>query len=174
MPAGSDYVSERLTSRHRLEQFDSGQPELDRWLRESAAHADANNTGRTFVWHAGDQVVVAYYTLAGTLIARQELPRKVGRGSPDVIPAVLLARLALDRSLHGQGLGGELLWDALSRVAQANLLVATRFVVVDAIDASASGFYQRFGFTPVTDHPPHRLVQKTSDVLAALGTHWPS
>jgi predicted N-acetyltransferase YhbS len=36
-----------------------------------------------------------------------------------VIPVYLLARLALDRSLHGQGLGAELLLDVLTRVVDA-------------------------------------------------------
>jgi hypothetical protein len=46
---------------------------------------------------------VAYFSLASHLVVRADLPAKLGRGSPDAIPAVLLARLALDRSLRGRG-----------------------------------------------------------------------
>jgi hypothetical protein len=51
-------------------------------------------TARTFVWHTGDQVVVAWFSLAAHLVVRADLPLRIGRGSPDAPPAVLLARLA--------------------------------------------------------------------------------
>ncbi len=162
-----DWISEPLEARHDLASFDSGQPGLDGWLRGSAAHAQAMRTARTFVWHAGDAAVVAYFSLAAHLVTRATLPKKAGRGAPEAIPAVLLARLALDRSLQGQGLGGELLWDALSRAVAASEIAAARVVVVDAIDAAAARFYEHHGFAPVPGNP-HRLVQKVSDVAAAL------
>ena len=160
------FVSEELGDGHDLSRFDSGKPELDRWLQDFARHAAANRTGRTFVWHVGDGVVVAYYTLAAHEVAKTDLPNRVGRGGPDRVPAVLLARLALDRSLHGQGLGVHLLADVSSRIVEASRKVAVRVVVVDAIDAEAAAFYKRFGFVAVPDHP-HRLFQKMSDIEAA-------
>ena len=160
------FVSEELGDDHDLSRFDSGTRELDRWLREFARHAAANRTGRTFVWHAGDGLVVAYYTLAAHEVAKADLPRRVGRGGPDRVPAVLLARLALDRGLHGQGLGAHLLSDVFGRVVEASMKVAVRVVVVDAIDAEAVAFYERFGFVAVPEHP-HRLFQKMSDIEAA-------
>jgi len=163
----ADWISEPLDAGHLLESFESGQPALDVWLRGSAAQAQAMRTARTFVWHAGDQVVVAYFSLAAHLATRSALPRKKGRGSPDAIPAVLLARLALDRRLQGRGLGGELLWDALSRAVAASEIAAARVIVVDAVDATAARFYEHHGFVPVPGNP-HRLVQKVSDIAAAL------
>lgn len=162
------FVSETLTDQHVLDQFTSGNHALDAWLRDHARHAQSMRTARTFVWHADDRLVVAYFSLAAHLIVRADLPPKVGRGSPDAIPAVLLARLALDRSLQGQGLGGELLLDALSRVVQASEVAAARLVVVDAIDDAAATFYEHHGFVAL---PGNRqcLVQKISDVAVALG-----
>lgn len=166
------YISELLTGEHRVEEFDSGVEALDRWLSRHAAHAQAMRTARTVVWHSGDGQVVAYFSLAAHLVVRASLPKRLGRGSPDAIPAVLLARLALDRSLHGQGFGGEALWDALSRAVAAAEIAAARVVVVDAIDASASSFYAHHGFVAVPDNP-NRLVQKMSDIAAALGSAEP-
>lgn len=162
------YRSEHLGPGHALDEFASGSASLDDWLRRSARHAEAANTGRGFVWvETGSQAVVAYFTLAAHLIRRETVPKAVGRGSPAAIPAVLLARLALDRSLHGQGLGGQLLLDALERAVGASSLAAARLVVVDAIDEPAAAFYRRFGFRPCPD--PHRLVRKTSEIATALG-----
>jgi GNAT superfamily N-acetyltransferase len=128
----------------------------------------AGGHARTFVWHGGDKVVVAYFSLAAHLVVRADLPPRLGRGSPDAIPAVLLARLALDRSLQGQGLGGELLVDALSRAVQASEVAAARLVVVDAIDEAAAAFYEHHGFVAVPGNR-QRLVQKVNDIAAALG-----
>jgi GNAT superfamily N-acetyltransferase len=163
----SSFVSEKLASTHELGRFASGVHALDAWLVRSAAHAQAMRTAQTFVWHAGDSVVVAYFSLAAHLVVRADLPARVGRGSPDAIPSILLARLALDSTLHGRGLGGELLWDALSRASVASEIAAARLVVVDAYDDRAAAFYQHHGFVAVPGNP-HRLVQKTSDIVAAL------
>jgi GNAT superfamily N-acetyltransferase len=163
----AEFTVERLAEAHLLDKFDSGQPYLDLWLRGFARNADLKNLGRTFVWHAGDNEVLGYYTLAPTVIDREELPAKQGRGSPNRIPAVLLARLALDKRLHGQGLGGQLLVSALERIVRVSTQVGGRFVVVDAVDDAAVAFYCHYGFhrCPI---PGRRLVRKVSDIAAAL------
>jgi GNAT superfamily N-acetyltransferase len=163
------FTSEALGEHHDRTAFNSGKVDLDRWLRDHALHASAMNTGRTFVWHSGDGVVVAYFTLAAHMVARESLTKRTGRGSPNVIPAILLARLAFDRSQQGQGLGAELLWDALSRAVAANRQAAARLVVVDAIDERAASFYEHLGFEPIPSNPT-RLGQKLSSIEAALGS----
>jgi len=168
-----EFSSEELRDDHRCDAFDSGNPALDGWLRGHALHAAGMNTGRTFVWHSGDREVRAYFTLAAHLMERATLPPRVGRGSPAMIPAVLLARLALDRGLQGQGLGAELLWDALSRGVAANRQAAARLVVVDAFDDGAASFYAHHGFLPV-DNNPRRLVQKLSSIESALDDRPPA
>lgn len=156
---------------HSVDGFDSSEPSLDAWLKNSAATAQASRTSRTWVWvdgHtvAGARAVVAYYSLASHLIAKETLPRRLASG-PSEIPAVLLAKLALDHSLHGRGLGSDLLWDALDRVLRAAEQVGTRLVVVDALHPKAAGFYTAHGFAPTP--VPLRLVQKVSTIAAAAG-----
>lgn len=154
-------------ARHDLTSFASGADALDSWLRDHAAGAEARRVARTFVWCSeGDDTVIGYYALAGHRLIREDLPRSIGHGSPDEVPAVLVARLALDRRLHGRGLGGALLADALQRVVAATALVAARFVVVDALHEPAAAFYEHHGFRRIPG--TLRLVQKISDVAAAL------
>jgi GNAT superfamily N-acetyltransferase len=149
-------------SSHDVSAFSCGRPVLDDWLRESAAGALARKVATTFVRTTpGSKAVVAYYSLAGHLILREDLPRTVGHGSPRHVPAVLLARLAVDRSLQGSGAGADLLVDALGRVVAASRPVAARFVVVDALDDDAHRFYEHFGFTSLDGR---RLVRKVSAV----------
>ncbi len=156
-------------ARHDLVAFDSGEPVLDGWLREHASGVAARRVARTFVWvepHIHPDHVVGYYSLTGHRLVRDDLPRSIGRGSPGEIPAVLLARLALDRTHQGDGNGGALLADALARIVVATDIVAARFVVVDALHEQAAGFYQHHGFRRIPDSL--RLVQKVSDIAAAL------
>lgn len=119
-------------------------------------------TARTWAWVEG-QRVVAFYTISAHQIVREALPSRLGRGSPQAIPAVLLGKLALDVSLRGKGLGGELLVDALGRVVLAAQQIAVRMVVVDAVDQGAVSFYEHFGFVK-TAPDSFRLVRKVSDI----------
>ncbi len=145
------FVCERLTDAFDLGGFDSGIQALDDWLSNSARDSDGRNLTRTYVWHRGDHRVVGYYTIAPYFIERDTLTARQGRGLPDRIPCYLLARLALDRTLHGQGLGSQLLASALLRIAGGASDLGGRFVVVDAIDEAAGSFYRRHGFVGIGD-----------------------
>jgi len=164
------YRSEALDpARHELGTLNSGEPEFDLWLREHAAGAEARRVARTFVWVAADgdpYQVLGYYSLTGHRLVRDVLPKSIGRGSPAEIPAVLLARLALDQAHHGAGAGGALLADALGRIVVATQTVAARFVVVDALHERAATFYEQYGFRRIPG--TLRLVQKLSDIAAAI------
>lgn len=124
-------------------------------------------TARTFVWVDNTKQVVAYFSLCPHEIRRETVPATRGRGSPRVIPAILLARLALDRKLHGQGFGAQLLVDSLQRAVSAVNAAGGRFIVVDALHERAANFYSQHGFTalPTT---PLRLVMKSSVAAASL------
>jgi len=80
---------------------------------------------------------------------------------------VLLARLAVDRSEQGKGLGALLLAEALRKAVAAGEAAAARFVVVDAIDDDAVRFYERFGFVAAPGHPL-RLYRRMKDIRASL------
>ena len=165
------YVAEPLGDHHHLDDFDCGNEALNDWLRRHARNASGQGT-RTYVVIDVDREAVGYFAVAPHTIDREALPRSVGRGAPNQIPAVLLAKLALDRRLHGQGLGSELLVVALGTIVHAARRVGGRFVVVDAIDDSAAAFYSYHEFIAVPSDP-HRFVRKLSTVAKALGQPWP-
>ena len=142
---------------HRLDALDSGEPTLDAWLSEHAPGAEARRVARTFVWTTEDQTVTAYYSLTGHRIVRDELPKSVGRGSPSEIPAVLLARLALDKNLHGQGHGGILLAEAHERSVVATQAGAAQVDAQEARRARGTTAHERHGsHTNTTMGPPAR------------------
>ena len=65
---------------------------------------------------------------------------------PDSIPVMIVGRLALDRTLHGEGIGPGLLRDAVLRTAQAAEIAGVRAILVHAISDRAKRFYERYGF----------------------------
>lgn len=155
-----DFVCEVFADGHDASAFDSGQPTLDDWLRKSARDSDRRNLTRTYIWHRGDAIVLAYYTLMPYFIEREALGKKQGRGLPDRIPCYLLARLALHRELHGHRLGSQLLASALTRAALGSRDLGGRYVVVDAVNAAAASFYRHHGFEPIPTRED-RLVLAT-------------
>jgi predicted GNAT family N-acyltransferase len=161
----TDFSSQKYDqARHNTAAFDSGEPSLDEWLHRHAATSVARGTAAVFVWTRAD-TVVAYYTLSAYKIVSDDLPRKLARGGPREIPAVMLGRLALDRSLRGQDLGPVLLGDALARVVDATTTVAARYIVVDAINDKVMAFYARFGFKPTPVE--RRMVLRISEIATA-------
>ncbi len=164
------YTSTRLADDHDVSRFDCGKETLDKWLREFALRATKTETARVYVWtEHGDTAVKAYFALSPTEVIKDTdgLTRSQSGGVTRV-PGYLIGRLALDRSLHGHGLGGELLFDAVSRAVGAAEVGGGRLIVVDAIDEDAQAFYQKFGFVPVQLRE-YRLVMKMSTARQALG-----
>lgn len=164
--APSGFIREQLTANHDVGNFNSGQPELDFWLKRHALSASGRDYGRTFVWHSGDSRVLAFFTLSGHMIDRDQLPERKQKGEQREIPSILLGKLALDRSLQKQHLGEELIADAVIEAERASNHAAARYLIVDAIDSTLIGFYEKFGFTHTTglfDHES-RLFARIKDL----------
>lgn len=139
---------EPLTKRHDLSTFDSGQPSLDTWLRRFSFGNQSSETTRTYVVHRASRVV-GYFSLCAGSVSRDSVPDRVSRGlAAHPIPVILLARLAIDLSEQGKGLGAALLRDALTRCVLAADVVGVRAVLVHAINDDARRFYEHFDFEP--------------------------
>jgi ribosomal protein S18 acetylase RimI-like enzyme len=69
-----------------------------------------------------------------------------------------LARLAVDRSAQGQGLGEALLLDALARCLEISEELGSFAIEVDAIDESAKAFYRKYGFVALQDSDLHLFL----------------
>lgn len=104
--------------------------------------------------------MVGYYTLVASQVEQIEATDDVQHGTSKhfPIPICLIARLAVDRSEQGAGLGRSLLLDALQRTARASRSVAMRAVLVHALDEQAGAFYARFGFKPASAEPLTLMV----------------
>lgn len=149
----------RVEADDDLDRFDCGAPALDDWLRLFALSDQGAGASVTYVLER-EQQIVGFYTLAPHTVEPADASRRLGVGLPRqrLIPVILLARLALDRSVQCIGLGGDLLRDALARCAAAADDIGGRAVLVHAKDDGAAAFYQRYGFVPLEQNPNHLYV----------------
>lgn len=138
---------EPIEKRHVRTLFACGNPALDEYLKQYARQNDAKNLSKTFVAADSTRRVFGYYSVNASRIEFDELPTDLNQRLPHYpAPAALIARLAVDATLAGQGLGARLLVDALQRISNAAKELAVKVIVVDALDDKARGFYQHFGF----------------------------
>jgi GNAT superfamily N-acetyltransferase len=160
---------EHLGAEHEVGSFSCGVKDLDEWLGAHALENQRRNLSRTFVLLDDANRVVGYYALTMGGVRKKALPLRYGRGLPGFdIGMVLLARFAIADTQQGQGLGRDLLIEAIERAADAGMQVAARFIAVDPIDEAARAFYAKFGFRQVGGDAGGRMYLRIDEALAAL------
>jgi GNAT superfamily N-acetyltransferase len=160
----AEWSVERLDRSHERGEFTCGQALLDNFLRTLVSQYEKRRLGRTYVVvRPGEKRVLGYYTLASGAVSFENLPQQAAKRLPrHHVPVILLARLAVDQSAQGQGLGGFLLGDALRRCLSLAGQLGVHAVEVDAIDDHARAFYERYGFSPLRDNPLHLYLPMTT------------
>lgn len=168
MPRFSD--PQTLGPDHVLSGFDCGVHSLSTWLRKHARNAAASGSARTYVVEDAQQErVVGYHALCAASVSRQNAGPRASRGMPrHPIPAVLLARLAVDNSVQGRGVGAFLLRDAMARTLGASVELGIRTLLVHAQNEAARDFYLHHAFEPSRTNPMN-LELLVEDIEASLG-----
>ena len=133
--------------------FNSGSEALDSYFKERVTQDIRRRVAACFVALSSDGRIAGYYTLASASVFVGDLPAKLIKKLPRYpsVPAVRMGRLAVDRAFKGQGLGGALLADALTRVVRSE--IAAYALVVDAKDNIAADFYRHHGFLETVNKP---------------------
>ena len=147
--------------------FDCANATLNDWLRKFAWTNQQADSAKTYVALEGNRVVGYYAPTTGSVHKHESL-RRIAKGLANhPIGVVLLAKLAVDQSQQGKGLGKALLFDALSRIEEAADIVGVRAVLVHAIDEAARHFYLHFEFeeSPVD---PYQLLLLLKDLRKAI------
>ena len=164
-----DYESSKpLEKSFDREVFDCGVEALNEYLKKFALQNQKKDAARTYVVTNSDKQILGYYTLVFASVAPADVPGEVSAGLGSYpIPLILLARLAVDLSEKGKGLGGILMRDALLRAVQASDIGGLRAVMVQAKDETARSFYEKLGFRrSPSDH--FKLFLKISEIRANL------
>ncbi len=144
-----------LEKKHKRKEFDCGNDELNQYLRQYARQNDTKGISKAFVATKVDTplTINGYYTISSSLIEFSSIPEEDRHKLPAYpIPTALIGRLAVDNFCLGQGLGTQLLVNALLRIVKASKEIGIYAVRVDAINEKAKQFYLKHEFIPFTDN----------------------
>lgn len=159
---------DKLDPEHDLDEFDCGQEPLNVFLQRHALSNEQGGGCRTYVALDGDRVV-GFYSLAAGSMEYRDAPARVSKGQArHPIPLLVLARLAVDSSCQGRGIGRGLLKDAFMRALRAAEIVGIRALVVHAKDEAARDWYLRYAAFQASPVDPLQLVLLMKGVRRAL------
>ena len=158
----------KLKATDAVESFDCGQFALNQFLQRHALNNQRANSAQTYVCCDGD-AVVGFYSLTVGSVDHLSAPERVVKGlARHPVPVMVLARLAIDQTFKGKGLGRALLKDALLRTLMAADIAGIRAVLVHAKDDEAREWYKKFDFKEGATDPFHLfLVLKDLKALLA-------
>jgi GNAT superfamily N-acetyltransferase len=141
-----EFVS--ITKGHHRDQFESGNVELDNYLRHFARQDQKRGASQTWVLANPNNPfqIEAYYTLSAHSVASELI-----RFPYHAIPAILLGRLAVSRLSQGKNYGRIAVVDALLRSKKISSEIGLRFVLVQPINLDVEAFYRKLGFKHLTD-----------------------
>lgn len=165
-----DWRETPISKAHDRDAFDCGDPELNEFLRRHARQNHASGGAKTFVvTPLGDEGrVLGFYSLSPASIDYARTPMLVKKGLARYdVPVFRLGRLAVDLTMQGHGLGGQLLLAAGRRCIRAAGEVGGVALLIDAKNDRAAGWYETYGAISLLD-APRSLVLPLATVEAAL------
>jgi GNAT superfamily N-acetyltransferase len=156
-----------IAKSHDRSGFDCGQADLNTFLAQHARQAHDSGISKTYVAiDAIDLVtILGFYTLSPAQIELQRVPESARpKGGRYPLGGFRLGRLAIRRSLQGQGLGGQLFVAAAIRCMRASAEMGGTAMMIDAKDKPAAAWYALCGAVPLRDAPlslvlPYNLLR---------------
>ena len=166
---------ELLSRAHDRDNFACGSEPLNVYLRQTARQHTERGISRTFVLvdesAAAPKLIAGYFTLNICQLRAEQLPAEVARRLPREVAGVKLGRLAVAKTRQRQGIGRILLVGAMKKFVEVFDSAGGIGLFVDAKDAEAKSYYERFGFIPLPDNPLLLFlpIQTIRDALARGG-----
>jgi GNAT superfamily N-acetyltransferase len=145
---------EPISKGHDREAFDCGEEALNEFLRRYARKSHELGGAKTFlaIDDSDNQTILGFYSLSPASVQYARTPETMRRGlARHEVTGFRLARLAVDRSVQGKGLGGQLLLAAGRRCLLAAAEVGGVVLVIDAKNESVAKWYASYGAVPLLD-----------------------
>ena len=161
---------EPIGKKHDRESFDCADVALNEYLSRYARQSHERGGAKTFlaIDDADNKTILGFYSLSPACVDYARTPELVRRGlARHEVPGFRLARLAVDRTMQGQGLGGQLLLAAGRRCLLAAAEVGGVVLVIDAKNERVAGWYAGYGAVPLLD-APLALLLPLATIEAAL------
>jgi len=152
---------EPIHKKHDREAFDCGDEALNQFVKQYARKSHELGGAKTFlaIGDSDNKTIFGFYSLCPASVEYARTPEIVRRGlARHDVPGFRLARLAVDRKLQGQGIGGQLLLAAGRRCLLASAEVGGVALVIDAKNERAAAWYAGYGALPLLDTPRTLLL----------------
>jgi GNAT superfamily N-acetyltransferase len=148
--------------KHDRAAFSCGVEQVDNFFKKTANKLARADNARIYVMSSAEGNLIGFYALNAHAIHYQDLPKKYARTRPahGSIPAAFLSMIGVDQRHAGQGCGGDLLVDALLRIAAAAESIGIAAVILDILDdgnaeliARRQALYAKYGFQSLPSNP---------------------
>lgn len=167
----SRWYEEPIGKHHNRRDFDCGDKTLNQFLYHNARQSHEKGGSKTYLAVSeNNEKILGYYSISPACVAYERTPDVIKRGLARYdIPVFRLGRLAVDSSIQGKGLGGQLLLSAGRRCLLVAVQAGGVALLVDAKNESVAEWYASYGAIPLLDaHLSLLLPFKT--IHAALTT----
>ncbi len=166
--------------RHKRKGFRCGVTAVDHYFQRTANKLATAGNVRLYVMVASDGIVAGFYALNAHAVCYEALPPRYARARPShgTIPAAFISIMGRDERYRGHGIGGDLLVDALGRIARAADQIGIAVVMLDVLDCGDAqrverrlALYESYGFTPLPSKPrrlflPVATIRRLLDELS--------
>lgn len=156
---------EPIAKTHNRKAFDCGDDALNDFLRRHARQTHEQGGAKIFLAVRDDNpiLVIGFYALSPASVEFSRTPDVIKRGlARHDVPVFRLGRLAVDKSVQGQGLGGQLLLSAGRRCLRASQEVGGVALLIDAKTERVAQWYASYGALPILDAPLSLLLPMTT------------
>jgi len=161
---------EPIGKSHNRQAFDCGEAALNEFLQRYARKSHELGGAKTFlaIDDADGKTILGFYSLGPAAVEYSRMPIIVRRGLARYdVPCFRLARLAVDRGVQKQGLGGQLLLTAGRRCLLAAAEVGGVALLIDAKNEGVARWYASYGAVALED-APLTLLLPLATIEAAL------
>lgn len=170
----SDWHEEPISKSHNRVEFDCGDDALNEFIRQHARRSHEKGGSKTFcaISNSTSDQILGFYSLSPASIEFSKAPEIIKRGLAKYdVPLFRLGRLAVDKRLQGQGLGGQLLVSAGKRCLLAAQSVGGVGLLIDAKNNGVKSWYETYGAIGLADDELSLILPMAtiSEVLKQAG-----
>ena len=167
----TSWHEEPIEKRHNRATFDCGDADLNTFLVRHARQSHEKGGAKTFLAiDDGNGKILGFYSLSPASIAYERTPDVVKKGLAKYeVPVFRLGRLAVDISVQGEGLGGQLLLAAGRRCLRVAAEAGGVALLIDAENERVVEWYSTYGAVPLQD-APFSLLLPFKTIHAALAS----
>ncbi len=149
-------------AKHDRAAFSCGVERVDNYFKKTANKLARADNVRVWVMVSPDDVLIGFYAINAHAVDYADLPDKFAKSGPGRgnIPAAYVSMIGVDTQFAGQGYGGDLLIDALNRIARAADNMGIAVVMLDVLECGNAGLvekrlklYTSYGFAPLPSNP---------------------